>query len=112
MRESPTQLSLKHYRKLGWTVEVVERWNPHARIRQDLFGFIDLIAIREDHRPLGIQACARSSIASRHTKILASPLYPVVSSVFDLVVIGWDKTLAIKGGKKMIYRSKERLVEP
>jgi hypothetical protein len=44
---SPTQRSLRHMRDLGYLVAVVEHWNPHARIRQDLFGWIDLLAIRD-----------------------------------------------------------------
>jgi hypothetical protein len=41
MATSPTQLSLKKLREEGYTVAVVEHWNSFARIRQDLFGFID-----------------------------------------------------------------------
>ncbi len=44
---SPTQRSLKELRRLGWTAAVVEHWNQHAKIRQDLFGFIDVIAMAE-----------------------------------------------------------------
>lgn len=71
---SPTQRTLAECRARGWTVAVVERWNPHARIRQDLFGFIDLLAIREDGHLLAIQACAGPSHAARRTKIEAAPL--------------------------------------
>ena len=45
MATSPTQLSLKKLREEGYTVAVVEHWNSFARIRQDLFGFIDLLAL-------------------------------------------------------------------
>ena len=41
MSTSPTTLTLKHLREQGYTAEVVERWNPHARIRQDLFGIVE-----------------------------------------------------------------------
>lgn len=51
---SPTQRSLAHLRSLGYRVAVVERWNPHARIRQDLFGVLDLLAVR-DGEILGVQ---------------------------------------------------------
>ena len=33
-------------REEGWTCEKTERWNPHAHIRQDLFGFIDVLAFK------------------------------------------------------------------
>ncbi len=43
MATSPTQLTLKHLRDDGWTAEIVEHWNPHARIRHDLLGFIEAV---------------------------------------------------------------------
>ena len=45
MASSPTQRSLKLLRDEGYTAQVVERWNPHARVRQDLFGVIDTAAM-------------------------------------------------------------------
>jgi hypothetical protein len=43
---SPTQRTLQHLRAAGFPlVQVVERWNPHARIRQDLYGCIDVLAV-------------------------------------------------------------------
>jgi hypothetical protein len=49
---------------------VVEHWNPHARVRQDLFNVIDIVAITPTGL-LGIQACAGSSHAARRAKVLA-----------------------------------------
>lgn len=43
---SPTQRSLQYFRKTGWHAGIVERWNSHVGIRQDLFGFVDLILIK------------------------------------------------------------------
>lgn len=84
---SPTQRTLAECRKRGWVSQVVERWNPHAKVRVDLFGVIDLIAIvslsptdalvppvaGERSGILAIQACAGTSHADRRTKILAEP---------------------------------------
>lgn len=42
---SPTQRTLKALRDQGYRVAIVEKWNPHARIRQDLYGCIDVLAI-------------------------------------------------------------------
>lgn len=82
---SPTKRTLAELRKRGWTAQVVERWNPHAKVRVDLFGVIDLVAIvprdqalfvGEVDAPggiLGIQACAGSTHANRRDKILAEP---------------------------------------
>lgn len=68
---SPTQRTLAHCRKAQWTAQVVEKWNPHARIRQDLFGCIDLLVLNGGI--LGVQACAGSSHSARTKKALAEP---------------------------------------
>lgn len=65
---TPTQRTLAALRADGWLPAIVEKWNPHARIRQDLYGFIDLLAIR-DGETLAIQCCAGSSAAARISKI-------------------------------------------
>ena len=65
---SPTQRTLKRLRELGYLVQVVEHWNPHARIRQDLFGFIDVLAVREGE-VLAVQACAGGDASKRARKI-------------------------------------------
>ena len=44
--KSPTQRALAELRKRGWPAAITEHWNPHAMIRQDLFGVFDLLAIR------------------------------------------------------------------
>src|SRR5512145_3126336 len=53
----PTKRSLEYLRGQGHLVAVVEKWNPHARVRQDLFGFIDVLAIRRDET-LAVQCCS------------------------------------------------------
>ena len=70
-KTSPTQRTLAHCRKAQWTAQVVEKWNPHARIRQDLFGCIDIVVLHGGI--LGIQACAGSSHSARTKKALAEP---------------------------------------
>jgi hypothetical protein len=69
---SPTQRTLAECRKRGYIAQVVERFNPHAHVRVDLFGVIDIVAITPAGI-LGIQACAGSSHAARRDKILAEP---------------------------------------
>lgn len=43
---SPTQRTLAELRKEGYSAWIVEKWNPFAHIRQDLFGIIDIVAIK------------------------------------------------------------------
>lgn len=70
---TPTQRALADARGIGFTCQVVERWNPYARVRVDLFGCIDIIAVREGVGILGIQACAGASHAARMAKAREQP---------------------------------------
>jgi hypothetical protein len=91
MATSPTQLTLKLLRDQGWTVEVVERWIPGANIRKDLFGFIDLIALK-DGQTLAVQATSHSNISARVHKIENAELLSEVRKASWLIwVIGWRK---------------------
>ena len=92
---SPTQRSLKYLRDEGYLVAIVERWQPFARIRQDLFGFIDLLAIRRDET-LAVQVTA-SGVSARVKKIEASPLLGRVREAgWKIAVHGWRKNAAGK----------------
>src|SRR5262245_36165938 len=70
---SPTARSLKYLRDLGYMVAVVERWNPGARVRQDLFKFADLLALRYDGF-LAVQVCAAGDKAKRVEKLTTEPV--------------------------------------
>jgi len=87
---TPTQRSLAYLREEGYTVAIVERWNPHARIRQDLFGFIDLLAIRKDET-LAVQVTS-TGVSSRIKKIMESDYLPKVRDAgWRIIVHGWRK---------------------
>lgn len=95
MASSPTQRTLKKLRDDGWHATVVERWNPHAKIRQDLFGFIDVLGLCEDRGLIGIQATSASNKSSRVKKILGTPLAKTwVAAGNQLEVWGWVKRKA------------------
>lgn len=66
---SPTARALIELRKLGYCVQVVERWNAFARCRQDLFGVVDVIALGANE-VLGIQVTSRSNHSTRVKKVL------------------------------------------
>jgi hypothetical protein len=71
---SPTSRSLEHCRRQGWIAGVVEKWNQFARIRQDLFGCIDLIVIDDlGQGPLAVQATSGTGHAARRRKSMAEP---------------------------------------
>jgi hypothetical protein len=91
---SPTQRSLALLRAEGYTVEVVEKWNAHARIRQDLFGFIDILGVR-DGETLAVQTTAGSCLASRRKKIAEHEnLGAVRKAGWRIELHGWRKLKA------------------
>ena len=53
-RVSYTAKTLALLRKEGYEPGIVERWNPYARVRQDLFTIIDIVAL-DDGQTLGVQ---------------------------------------------------------
>lgn len=91
MAISPTQRSLKHLREQGYTVAITEKWNPHAHIRQDLFGFVDLLAIR-DGETLAVQTTSASNLSSRRSKVIAHENLPIILSAgWKVIIHGWRK---------------------
>jgi hypothetical protein len=93
---TPTQRTLAKLRADGWTTAIVEHWNAHARIRQDLFGFIDILALR-DGETLAVQATSGSNVAARVAKIAASETAPIVRKAgWRIEVWGWRKNAAGK----------------
>ena len=95
-RKLPTQRTLEWLRKSGWKVGVVEKFNSHVGphgIRQDLFGFIDLVAVKADEPGvLAIQATSGSGVSSRLAKIRANDVAPVwLAGGNKLWVVGWRK---------------------
>ena len=93
--KSPTQRSLEHWRAKGYVCAIVEHWNPWVRIRQDLYGFIDVLAIK-DEDIVGIQACSGTDVSKRVTKIVEHANYPLVTKALRIVVQGWRKNAARK----------------
>ena len=68
-RMTPTARSLAFLRRCGHSADVVERWIPRANVRRDLFGFIDVVAVRRGEAGvLGVQATTLPNVAARLTK--------------------------------------------
>lgn len=80
---TPTARSLARMRKAGYLAGVTERWVSQARKRVDLFGFIDVLAVKPPLSrgykwavggdTLAIQATTGANAAARVTKIKALP---------------------------------------
>jgi hypothetical protein len=90
-KTSPTQRTLKLCRDHGWTCQVVERWNAFARVRVDLFGFIDLVAMNGTSI-IGIQSTSGNNVSTRLDKIKANEKsVEWLRSGGRLFVHGWRK---------------------
>jgi hypothetical protein len=88
---SPTQRSLALLRERGLTAAIVEHYNVFARVRQDLFGFVDILAIGESIT-LGVQTTSRSNMAARIAKISEHENWPaVLRAGWQMEVHGWAK---------------------
>jgi hypothetical protein len=106
---SPTQRSKAALIKAGWTVAVTERWNPFAKIRQDLFGFIDILCLRGNEL-LAVQTTSGSNVSARIDKIKgieAAKLW-VSSPSRKLVVHGWRKVG--ERGKRKQWECREEFI--
>lgn len=103
MSSSPTARSLEYLRRMGYKAGVVERFIQAIHQRVDLFGCIDIVAIREHVQGvLGVQSTTADNEAARVTKAAALPALRTwleAGNVFE--VHGW----ALKGarGKRKIW---------
>lgn len=88
---TPTSLTLKHFRDAGYLVDKVEYWNPFAKKRHDLFGFIDILAT-DGTAIHGIQCTTRPNMSARIKKIREHENYAIVSKAMSICVMGWYKS--------------------
>jgi hypothetical protein len=77
----------------GYMAYVTEHWNAYAFIRQDLYGFIDILCMKEGEQGLlAIQTTSRGNISTRINKILALPASRVWLLTGNRIEVqGWDK---------------------
>jgi hypothetical protein len=110
---SPTQRARAHCKASGWTSQIVERFNIYAKVRQDLFGVIDIVVLDgAGGGPLGVQVCAGASHAARRTKALAEPrLKEWLASPARFEVWSYSKTGA-RGKRKLWTLRREPIQLP
>ena len=107
-KTSPTQRSIKFCKEQGRIVGIVERFNAYAGkfgIRQDLFGFIDLICIDPVDGIVAVQSFGQAY--SEHVRKLQDernePMYEWLKHA-KLELIGWRKVKLKRGGKAMRWK--------
>lgn len=89
---SPNARSLAHLKELGYRARVVEKWNPWAKIRQDLLG-VDLLALKAGEPVLVVQATTGSHHAHRREKLETEGYATLWKSAGASIEIwSWSKT--------------------
>lgn len=69
----------------------MERWNPHARVRHDLFNIIDVLAVSETE-VLAVQTTSASNMKARINKISEADILPLLIKLeWRVIVHGWKK---------------------
>jgi hypothetical protein len=107
---SPAQRSLKYLRDQGYIAQVVEKWNPYARVRVDLFGFIDIVALKDGEKGVfAIQTTSTSNMGARIKKIISIPeakKWMVAGN--KIFVQGWAKRGGV--GKRKTWQVKQTVI--
>lgn len=89
---TPSQRTLAELRRHSYLAAVVERWNPHAKVRQELFWIVDVVGVSANGT-LGVQATSDSNVAARVAKLREAPTLPqVLAAGWRLEVWGWRKS--------------------
>ena len=85
---SPTQRTLKKLRGMGFIAEIVEHWNAFAHIRQDLFGFADIAAVRQGELWL-VKTTTDTGRSARRHKLAALEKARLCAGVPGAQVLLW-----------------------
>lgn len=77
----------------GYIVASVERWVPFACVRQDLFGFADLLAFSPSQPEiLLVQTTTKGNMSARKRKIEANEIAPLwLNAGHKIEIQGWHK---------------------
>ena len=111
---STSARTLKELKRQGIPCALAERFNPYVGehgIRQDLFGFIDVIAIK-NNAITAIQCCSGSSYSAHYEKIIEN------ENAYDWVTLGngrieiwaWRKVKAKRGGKLEVWKPRIKVL--
>jgi hypothetical protein len=97
---SPTQRTLAWFKERGIRAAVVERWNPHAKIRQDLFGWCDVLAVTGC--TIGVQVTSAANASARIAKLCdekADAVRACLNAGWRVFVHGWKRYAKRVNGK-------------
>lgn len=90
---SLTPRTTEFLKNLGYFTARTEHWNPFAHIRQDLFHWIDLVAVHPQRQGvLGVQVSTHEHQSDRIKKALGNPaLIAWLLAGNSLTFHGWQK---------------------
>lgn len=110
-KTSPTMRSLKYWKEHASYVAKTEHWNAFAKVRQDLFGFADLVVLRPPRQGvLAVQTTSTKNMSAREKKIQNTPAAQAwLDAGNQIIVEGWSK----KGprGKRKVWTRTEKEVK-
>ena len=96
---NPDNRSKRYWEKQGYLVGKVERRNGY--VAYDLFGFLDLIAIKPGEPVIGIQCTSNAHMSDRTAKVVEHENYAFVKDCgWRIVVQGWDTAVRGDNGLK------------
>lgn len=107
MASKPTQRSLQYLRTNGWLCHIVEHWNQFAHIRQDCYGFGDILACNPDRKLIAlVQTTSAANFNKRFKKVLAEPKAAIWRTAGGMILVhGWGKKGA--RGKRKVWTLRE-----
>lgn len=99
---TPTARSLKYLREQGYVCDIAERYNAFTRKRNDLFGFIDIVAVHPLKQGLlGVQTTSTGNIQARIKKATILDTYDLWLNAGNKIEFhGWSKRGA-RGKRKL-----------
>lgn len=108
MTKSYTQRTLAWLRKRGLVVDIVERFNDWAGGKNDLFGFIDIVALDvQAHRIIAVQSTGPNGHAEHRRKILSeSRAIDWLNAGGRIWLVSWRKLLVKRGGKLRTWQTR------
>ena len=100
MPSTLTKRTLDKMRKEGYLCQVVEVFNRFAGVKNDLYGFIDVLCCGENGDIIGIQVTSQSNVQARIDKIRKHKNFLRVKKCMSIKVHGWARG---KDGKRIIW---------
>jgi hypothetical protein len=98
MAMTPMRRSLELMRGRGFLCAITEHWNHFANIRQDLFGFGDILCVSKTNcATVILQTTSASNVSARCKKIRESEELSILKHAgWKIIVHGWRKSAKTK----------------